>query len=362
MAKALFDIALDEVSLVDDPANPGARVTLYKRDTLADDVAVLVAKYTSALEADDSISFKEELQEQLERRDWYRTHEAMWPLMDALTTSVTETVKELSGAERDNQLRTNVEDFMTAVKDTLAAIESEPNPGLAKTAGLPGTTTDGKEGNMPTVEELQKQVGDLEKQVASLTKARDKAEADFAKAVEAGDLEVTKADNGEVTVAKRAAPEMVTVNGVQVAKASIPEPVLKTLHDQEARIAEIEKANESARLEKRAAAELPNLAGTDIQKGRLLKAVDGIADEADRTAVLSALKAADGAVSAMFKSTGRNPKDDESSATYKLDALVQKYRADNPGKTKEQAFAEVYKTAEGRKLRQEAASEQRAAN
>lgn len=69
-------------------------------------------------------------------------------------------------------------------------------------------------------------------------------------------------------------------------------------------LAKAREAAEVATFEKRAAAELPSLRGTVAEKAALLKAVEGIADEAVRKVALEMLKSADHATASVLKPVG----------------------------------------------------------
>jgi hypothetical protein len=144
----------------------------------------------------------------------------------------------------------------------------------------------------------------------------------------------------EDSVAKRAPEEMIEVEGEMVAKSAIPAPILK-------RLEQVEKAAEIARLEKRAKEELPNMRGTDLEKGRLLKAVDSV-EGADT--LLEILRAADALFGKMAGEAATEGKEgDMLTDEEKLDKMVQDYAAANKV-TKTKAYAEVAKTPEGKKL------------
>lgn len=193
-----------------------------------------------------------------------------------------------------------------------------------------------------TVEELTKSLEGLQTQVADLTKRAEDAEA----AVEA----LTKsADDAGVDIAdgkivKRADPEYVEIDGERVEKALVPAPVLKALEKAAADIAKMQAEAEEAKLAKRGETELPNLAGTALTKGKLLKAVEGDAD------LLAALKAADKAMAGAYEEKGDGKTDDQmSTPKAKLDRMAKAYAVEK-GVSEEIAFAEVTEAGEGREL------------
>ena len=200
-----------------------------------------------------------------------------------------------------------------------------------------------------TVDELTKRLTDLQAQVTDLEKRAEDAEtakaaaetalADLTKSAETEGLDI---EDGKIV--KRAAPEYVEIEGEKVEKSLVPAPVLKALEKASANIADMQKRAEEADLAKRGEAELPNLAGTALAKGLLLKSV---ADDAD---MLAALKAADAAMKGNYEEKGEGKMDDDmSKPTAKLNRLAADY-ATEKGVSQEVAFAEVTKSGEGYEL------------
>ena len=199
-----------------------------------------------------------------------------------------------------------------------------------------------------TVEELTKKLEALQAQVTDLTKKADDAAA-AQKAAEDATAALTKsAEDAGLTIedgkiAKRADPEYVEIDGEKVEKSAIPAPVLRSIEKANADIAKMKKAAEEVELAKRGEAELPNLAGTALAKGKLLAAVEGDED------VLKALKAANAAMAKTFTETGHGDVHDESSPGFRLDALA-KAHASAQNVTFEVAYAEVTKAGVGAEL------------
>ncbi len=102
----------------------------------------------------------------------------------------------------------------------------------------------------------------------------------------------------------------------QKIEAAKPAPVEKTAEqrrievlekreqDLTERVRKAEDAAELATFVKRASVELPNLPGTDDEKGAMLRAVEKIADPAARDAALKALKAGNAAQESLTKAAG----------------------------------------------------------
>jgi hypothetical protein len=214
------------------------------------------------------------------------------------------------------------------------------------TAYKAATSATEKGGSAMDAKELEKQVAALSTQVADLTKRADDAEAREAaltKAATDAGLTVEKADDGTYTVTKAADPEYIEMDGEKVLKSAVPAPLLKRLEAQEAEIAKMQAREHEANLAKRGAAELPNLAGSDLSKGKLLALAS---DDED---VMKSLKAADAAMAAAFIEKGVNPLQDESSATFQLHKRASDI-AKAKGTSFEIAYSELVQTAEGASL------------
>lgn len=199
-----------------------------------------------------------------------------------------------------------------------------------------------------TVEELTKKLEALQAQVADLTKKADTETAARKVAEDAATLltksaEAAGLDVVEGKIVKRAEPEYVEIGGEKVEKALVPAPVLKAIEAQAAAIAKMEAAAEEVALTKRGAAELPNLAGTPLAKGRLLAMIGTDED------LLKALKAADAAMAAQFVEKGHGNVHDEASASYKLDQLAKAHAAAQ-NVSFEIAYSEVTKAGPGAAL------------
>lgn len=197
-------------------------------------------------------------------------------------------------------------------------------------------------------QELAKQLKVLEGQVADLTKRAETAEtviSTMKAAAEKAGLDV--ADDGSMT--KRADPEYIEIDGEKVEKSAVPAPILKRLEAQQAEIEKMAERQRNADLAKRGSTELPNMAGSDLAKGRLL---DLIGDDKD---LLETLKAADAAVKFHTEEIGSTMVD-ETSAHARLTKMATDYAAEK-GVPFETAFAEVTKAGIGRDLMNEARKE-----
>ena len=174
-------------------------------------------------------------------------------------------------------------------------------------------------------EDIAKRLEAAEAQVAELTKRAEEAEAALAKAAEP-------------------APEYVEIDGQRVEKSAVPAPVLDAIQKQADRIAKMEAEAEAVALAKRGESDLPNLSGEALVKGRLLKAAEGIGDEA-----VAALKAADAAAALASRSIGKSGGYDAGSPMDELNKMAEDYATKN-SVTKAVAFAEITKSGRGLEL------------
>jgi len=276
MPRKLKNIKLTEVSGVDIPADPNARITLFKRgDTMK--------------EEDMSEPQMAKMKEYMDKG--YSKEEAMKMCMGEKT--------EKGGHDMDPQ-------------------------------------------------ELADKLEALEGQVNDLTKRAESAEAEKAELMKQADEAGFDIEEGELT--KRADPEYVEVEGERFEKSAVPAVLLKALEDKEAELVKAKAEQEDVALAKRGATELPNLAGTDIAKGKLLAAVG------DNEDVLKTLKSADAALKKQMEEIGSNPLGDEASATFRLNKMATDFSKENnvPFET---AYAEVTKSGEGSSLMTEARNE-----
>jgi hypothetical protein len=284
----LKGLQLDEISLVDVPADPNAKITVWKRsDKPKDD------------------------------------HEKMRDRYKDMPPELRERMKKL------------MDDDMSE-EDAYKAVMNETAKG--------GSVMDPKE--------LATKVEALEGQVTDLSKKAETAEAQlaaFEKAATEAGFTVDKSDDG-VTLTKAADPEYVEIDGERVEKSAVHPAILKRLEKQEVELAKMRREQKEVEFAKRGASELPNLAGTDVAKGKLLEAVEG--DEE----LLKTLKAADAVMAKAMSEMGHTPMDDESSATFKLDKMARDHMTAH-STSFEVAYAEVSKAGEGYTLWKQAQTE-----
>ena len=289
MPTLLKNLMLDELSLVDRPANAQAMVSLFKRDDSQEEVNKMNDEMEAKVKAymEEKGCGKEEAMKALgydmEKADAAEEQEAdLEKAAEAVTEEVT-TADEAALEKADEGEAEAVEIDIEALKadvDTLKAENEFLRKGLIENGFII------------------------------------KAEA----------------------IEKKAEVEMIEVEGEMVAKCDIPAPVLKALE-----AAAVEKAD--IELTKRAGEVLPHF---DVNAAKSLVKSFG-----DDEAVMAALLAAGKAFAAAMQEFGKSDVDGEfATAADKLDALVKGYMEDNQLKKSEyaKAYAAVAKTDEGKAL------------
>lgn len=254
------------------------------------------------------------------------------------------------------------------------AFTSKGDDGKNEIAGVVGiieedtmSTKTGKTAEL-TVEELQEQLAHSQF-IASLTDAEkahykglfaldgDKVAKVFLnKSAEDRKTEIEA--SGESTVDKTADEDPVeytTLDGIELRK-SVGAAFIAMAKSNDAfrkKYEESEAARDNDRLEKRAETELPHLPGTTLERAALLKAVEGIEDEGQRTAALAALTAQNESMASAFKtngySGGSNTPATDSGET-ELKKLAEAHQVAHPDMTYEAAYSEVLKTTKGGEL------------
>ncbi len=225
---------------------------------------------------------------------------------------------------------------------------------VTKTEGGEPMTT--QIGTQPTVEELGAQLARAHAVVALTGEERAHFEAlpeEARTAFLAKSADDRKAEIGAVTKAAQDANPVVftAADGTEFRKSDDPRAIAmaKRLDATEQENAALKARDEQTTLEKRAGAELPHLPGDVKTRAAMLKAIDGIEDEAQREAALGALKAQNEAMSKAFQTYGHGGQPEPGSPADQLDKLAKVYAEKNGG-TFEAAYMKVADTPEGQAL------------
>lgn len=289
MPTLLKNLMLDELSLVDRPANAQAMVSLFKRDDSQEDVN----KMNDDMEAKVKAYMEEK---------GCGEEEAMKALGYDME-------KADAAEEQEADLEKSAEEVTEEV-----------------------TTAD--EAALEKADEVEAEAVEIDIEALKADVDTLKAENEFLRKGLIENGFVIKAE----AIEKKAEVEMIEVEGEMVAKCDIPAPVLKALE-----AAAVEKAD--IELTKRAGDVLPHF---DVNAAKSLVKSFG-----DDEAVMAALLAADKAFAAAMQEFGKSDVDGEfATAADKLDALVKSYMDENQLKKSEyaKAYAAVAKTDEGKAL------------
>jgi len=336
MATKLKGLRLAELSLVDFPANPGAKVTLHKRG----DPLAIIRKWDEPR----ARAFVDLMTENEARRRQWEANEELWPLFTALQDSLSSIVGDmaLDSATKTRRAEESVNQFLAALREKFPEVEAEVAKAFGSAAGKPGDQKVGTEEK--SMSDDVKKVADLEVQVADLTKK----------------LADETAKVAELTKAKDAIEkdEVIKVGETEIRKSVVGDGVFAAMKAQEDRIAKSDEAREIAEFSKSAETNYGNLPGEVVAKAKAMRAIAKLDDEA-KTTVEAMLKAGDAAMKAGFTTVGKAGVPMTGSAEDKLDKLA-KAKAEKDGVPVAKAYDDILKTEEGSRLYAESLKETRA--
>lgn len=337
--KILKDFVLTEISGVDRPAQPTAKMTIMKRAVNPVVLEEIVKYYDPSKGAKDfnSILIENEKQKRL-----WEAKEELYPLFDAMQSSISSIVLDdnLSETERQSRIESSVSDFLSAVRDVMPEVEEELMKTFQElnTAGL--STGETVEENMTA--EVEKKLAELEKALAEKNVELEKAYKEMAemKAMEEKkkkEMEMKKND------------ETVEVSGQLISKSAVGEETFAVFKAQaeaiakaEERIAKAEEAAEMAKLEKRAAEEFKHIPGTASDVAKMLKALGGMEEDVAKS-FEAVLKSVDEKNAEAFKTIGFSKSNrDTSGAEATIEKSAEEIRKSFPALTKEQALVKAY--------------------
>lgn len=295
MATKLKNLTLDELSLVDVPANSQARVSIFKQatgienDQLVDTITKIGHTFT----------------EHLRREEFDRQ---AWDLMDALRQSMRDAVAVGS----QDMMRQSVVEFMETMREKFPNVEAQLQKGVDM-----------------SIEELQNK---LEK--AEALASMSDAEKEFMKSLDANGQEAfmksKPEERTEAMKVAKAADESITVNGHEVKKSAVGAGMFEIIKSQQAELQAqkdaIAKSNEQLemeRLTKRASDEFGHLPGKPEDVAAVLKHVGSMPEDVQGT-MNAILKAANESATKAFVTKGHSggTMPVGNSATEELDKLA----------------------------------------
>lgn len=387
MPKQLHNLQLHEVSLVDRPANPGARIVLFKRDQ---DMASLEAVVESGPDGvwflkfidlvKDARSFSETLEAFEAREEAFGVIDKAFTLASVLAESVQSILDDPEATNKRSLIARSVKQFRSAVTDLI------PNLEKAVTVRKAGSLADPSlilkhylEANMPTpnedrIGELENEIAENAAKIEEAEQARKAAEdkSERAEAVlqlsadarkhfdsldEGGRTSFLKLDAKAQSVAVTKAlegDETLTVEGATIRKSEVGDAVFAVFKAQDA---EIRKAREQSEVEiakreltesiAKAERDIPYLPGEPALKGRALLAINKMDGDVAKT-LEAMLKSGDEAFRRLTHEVGHNqPSADSPEA--QLDALAEAY-AKEEGVSFQKAYSEILDSEAGSKL------------
>jgi cation transport regulator ChaB len=327
-------------------------------------------------------SFNELIAQREEAQRECEINEEIWPLFSSLEDSIRSVIADESVDDNSKLMliRQSVEQFMIAMALAVpeALAEAELNkllkaiPALAGAieSGEPGSPRPDHGGIMPS--DLEKKVADLESQIATSKTALETAskslqdantkvtelttklsETETAKAAVAKELDdLKKAAETAKTDEVITIPDPADVTkSIELRKSEVGSASFAFAKAQQSRLDKAESDRTEVVFAKRAETEIGALPGDATMKGKVLKAVEEIADEKVRGAAIAALKAGNAALKSGFRPAGYDGGDAPSgdSAEAKLDAMA-KAHAEKNGVSFAKAYTVVIDTPEGREL------------
>lgn len=351
--KRLRSFTLDEISMVDSPAQKGATFRLLKREepmkiTKAALEPVLKSyygyldPYTSGAK-----SFTEIFEHCRQEKEASEVMQAIWPVLSALDTSL-----RSIAADKDKDITTKqslmsaaVMEFLAKMKETWPEVEEEVAEMVTKHFGevitkwsAEGRSTAGDPAMADkTPAELQKALDEMTTKLDALTKASEadkaaltKAQADLAAALKKAEMddeekkfydslaedekpkfmEMDKDGRRKAMTKRHEGDESFEDSGVTIRKSEVGPTVFALLKANATKTAALQKAvqdandrAETATFAKRAESELNNLPGTVEEHSAVLKAISKM-DDAPRKTLEAILKAANETAGAGFNKVG----------------------------------------------------------
>lgn len=299
MPTKLKNLSLEELSLVDTPANKGAKALLMKRDT-------------SAENGDDKIVDKKET-----------------PILDLLKQALgleVDTIKNQKEANMPNkEFEAEIAKMDDAEKQFFNGLDDEAKKKYMSMDAAARKTF---------MEEKTKKSDD------GAAAGKDGAD------VNKGDKEASDKNGADVNKAQS------TDEIIKNLPKELQDRLAKAdkVDDLEKRLTNEENLRKAAEFQKRASAEFPNLKGTEVEKGAMLQAVETqITDETTRKYLKELLKSADSMIANAFNQVGKNAHVSEDSPLGKLEKMAKDIEKDEKIPY-HQAYTKAMATKEGSEL------------
>ncbi len=359
MPNLLKNLKIFEVSLVANPANPGAQVVVFKSDDVESDT--LKATFDEVLEA-------AELEQKLQ--DVMRP---MWEVSELLRTSFKTILEDKGIKDKREALKQSVRqfaDYITGKLDDIKTTSKEdsnmPNNEVKK------EKEEVKSFDQAAVDALVKEA--VEKALADsvmkiqrleiVAKMSDKEKVYFEKLDEAGKAEFLKmAPDARMKIVQKSEldDEVLNVDGRVIRKSEVGSSLFEILKVQNTLI-QSAKAQAELELEKRleqeaiqlVEKEYGNLPGEVLLKAKILRHINCIQDETLRKGFMELLKSANAAFQKFFVPAGASAGGSQSgsSAQAKLEKMAKDYAQEHKVSISE-AWKAIANSEEGNELYKE---------
>jgi len=353
---------LDEISIVDNPAQAPARIAILKRaEPLQKNRRALTTMTAghahSLILMDGRADIKAGTTSYVEGEN-DRGHAHDWVMDDAGNIIIAEAMGHTHGvnvlvkADGTREIETTTEEVPASSADQVQAGITQPAESVGKSEDNEMSDQDKSAEQKAELEKAQKRAERAEAIIKLTPEQRthfdtlkgDEADAFLAKSSEEKDAVLKNLRDADPVVYKSA-------DGVEFRKSDDARLVqmAKDRDNDRAELARERAVAKKADLEKRAGDVFKGLTGDIVAKAALLGAVESIEDEGVRTQVTEMLKAKDAGMQKAFQRQGTSESPDTDGALtpdQEIDALAKQHAKDK-GVTIEKAYADVLSTPEG---------------
>jgi hypothetical protein len=329
--KILKDFVLTEISGVDRPAQPTARMSIMKRDFSLDEAdKQLVEKIEKSGYSFSGYMKAEEFNEE------------SWRLTDALVSSMRDAV--LSGDE--SMMRQNIEEYLMAVKAVSSSDVASIGKALEKAINDKDPVTSGTEKDkMAELDDLNKQVSDLTNKLKEsdlIAKMCDDEKMHMAKMGDkdkAAFMAMSAEDRKKKMATNKRDDEVIEVAGQTIAKSVVGAEMFAVMKFQQVQLKANEEAiakaqldAEMATLRKRADDDFAHVPGTTDERAALLKAAKAMPEAVQKT-LEQVMTSYEKTIAKAFETQGHSHADSpiSKSANEQVETLAKAYKEKNGG-------------------------------
>lgn len=329
---SLKNLKLLELSIVDNPANPGAKVSMYKRASPDNTTLVnyLAMKFLSFNDQMVATAYDEafcDMQNELSDMYW-ALRDSIWSIRDDVSVDPT---------GKMTAIMASINQFVGALQTQYPA-ETK----AAVTKAVLATKKDDSMTDKERIAELEKSVGEL------TTKLQSSTALVSTLTTEKSDLSA-KLDTATKAQKALETDEVIKVGEVELRKSVVGDGVFMVIKAQQGQIATEKALREETEFVAKAAVDFGYLPGDKVALGKAYRALNSV-PQADRDVIVTALKAGSAALQGKMGERGGNPPGQiGGSPDDQLEALAKAFAKDNKVSIVK-ARADVLDTPEGRVL------------